>query len=119
MFISMERTSSNVIVMTLFEEPIQQLKPQFWVALINSVKGRQMDQKVNLDQNTLYLFNGNLYNRNEAGNLIWRARMNKLGFSEGFSLFAADTAKGFKDVPWDQRAISVGWRHANMNNLLK
>ena len=36
-----------------------------------SPTGNKLDQKQYLDQETLYLFNNKLYNKNEAGNIIW------------------------------------------------
>ena len=72
-----------------------------------------MNQKNNLDQDTLYLFNGKLYNKNEAGNIIWCAAMCKLGFGLEESQFYGNMGTLVTEKRWDeghdQRAIEEGW----------
>lgn len=81
---------------------------------------KRMDQKKNLDQHTLYLFNGKLYNMNEAGNIIWGAAMQKMGFDFDTALtgahFGALQSEHRLDEPYDQRAILEGWAYSNSRN---
>ena len=104
---------------TRFEDAIPKSDDQrssFTYAYKESVE-RKMDQKLELNKNRLYLFSGIVYNRNEAGNIVWGAVMNHLGFSLDFSRlaghFGAIKVKGRLDERFDQRALTVGHRYFN------
>lgn len=83
-------------------------------ALVESYKG-DMDQKHNLEEDTLYLFDGMLYNRNEAGNIIWGAAMAALNFSLEQTKKYADLGTYLiskrSDEDNNTRAIVQGWKY--------
>ena len=81
-----------------------------------SVTGELLDQKQNLAKGTLFLFDHVLYNRNEAGNIIWGAALRDMGIPEIVALVGAHYGSYFftshrLDEMHDQRAIKVGWRY--------
>ncbi len=75
-----------------------------------------LDQKQNLAKGTLFLFDGVLYNRNEAGNIIWGAALRDMGIPEIVALAGAHygsycfTSRRLDEAN-DQRAIKAGWRY--------
>ncbi len=83
-----------------FLDRLEASKPEGTMGLIEtyewiydqSISG-VMDQKGNLDKNTLYLFNNTLFNSNEAGNIVWGARMYKFGFNLWYAKDLAGSVK--------------------------
>lgn len=82
-----------------------------------SPTGRELDQKKNLDTETLYLFDGKLYNKNEAGNIIWGGALRQMGFSKTETTVMAQGGtlilEKRLDEKHDQNAIKVGWSYQN------
>ena len=104
------------------EGPMGLIETYEWI-YEQSISG-VMDQKRNLDKNTLYLFNNTLFNSNEAGNIVWGARMYKFGFNLWNSKDLAHCARFFSDQKkfdeaHDQRAIETGWGWAYMQDITR
>ena len=81
--------------------------------------GGDLDFKLQMDKNKLYLANGVLYNRNEAGNFAWAYYLESKGFSGYFSGALAQGGSilgpiiGMNGAPrldeeWDRRARWAG-----------
>lgn len=62
---------------------------------------------------TLYLFENKLYNKNEAGNIIWGAALYRIGVPKVVAYGGAHTYSLYEnralDEPWDVDAWSAGW----------
>ncbi|MCB1177209.1 MAG: hypothetical protein KDK36_06480 [Leptospiraceae bacterium] len=100
---------------TLVDYAIQtHFLPEEFYIIFESIGGK-MDQKFHvLKDNNLYLFDNLLYNKNEAGNLVWGAVNAYLGvFSPELAQAYADIASIYvnnrRDEEYDQRAIRRGW----------
>ena len=96
--------------------------------LTQSVKG-ELNFKEELDEKTLYLINGVLYNKNEAGNFTWAYFLESKRVSAYFSGALAQagtlvlpllTGEGElrKDEEWDVRARWAGVRYYYEKNDL-
>ncbi len=74
--------------------------------------GGDLDQKLNLNPNKVYGFNGLAMNRNEAGNVVWGAALRVLGFGkiETFVFAHAGTLiiAGRLDEPDEVKAALMG-----------
>ena len=76
-----------------------------------------IDQKQQLSDDTLYLFEKKLYNKNEAGNIIWGATLQRLNIpkiltsagAHGYTLWVS----GKFDETWDVAAWTTGWKYEN------
>jgi hypothetical protein len=89
--------------------------PSAIYAGIQSLPGKNMDQKKNLQGDKIYIFGKIGYNFQEAGNIVWGAAMNYLHFGLSPSLNLANKftrySQGRDDQPNEQEAIIVGWEH--------
>jgi RHS repeat-associated protein len=88
----------------------------------NSLKGGALDQKshVLINESTLYLFNNVLYNKNEAGNIVWGAVMSYFYYSlsetKALANSAAVAIEHRLDEKEEQRAIEVGYIYYKNNS---
>jgi hypothetical protein len=84
--------------------------------------GGDLDFKNNLNNDTLYLANNVLYNKNEAGNFVWAYFLESKGYggiipgllAQGGSLFAYPRPRF--DESWDARARHAGQKYYKRNN---
>ena len=96
--------------------------PTHILRVLTQSVGGDLDFKLKLDENTLYLINGVLYNKNEAGNFVWAYFLESHKYS---GLFSGALAQGGTLLPslskmngtarldeeWDRRARWAGVRY--------
>ena len=78
--------------------------------LKQSVRG-DLDFKIQLNKSKLYLHNGILYNRNEAGNFTWAYYLESHGygyFTQGGLAQGGSIIQGRFDESWDVKARHAG-----------
>ncbi len=98
-------------------------KPTTLKRIFTESVGGDLDFKLQLDGKKLYLINGVLYNKNEAGNFIWAYFLESKNFS---GLWSGTLAQGGSlwsrkrfDEEWDRRARWTGVKYYyEKNNML-
>ncbi|HRF65061.1 MAG TPA: RHS repeat-associated core domain-containing protein [Ignavibacteria bacterium] len=105
-------------------DPVTKIMSRDLYVGTGSLKGGILDQKSRalVNEKTLYMMDNILYNKNEAGNIVWGAVMGFLYYDVLTAKTLANNAalliEGRPDEPEEQRAIEVG--HANYTkNALK
>lgn len=92
-----------------------------WNRIMTKSIGRDLDFKRQLPKDKLYLANGVLYNKNEAGNFVWSYFLNSKGYSSPIDgiLAQGGSIVGSKrlDESWDVRARHAGTMYYYSRNF--